>query len=85
MPAAADARVGLVDTPVRAYRLPVPSRSLSEERKEALHPPIDRALVNEDAALGQPLADFGVTEPLTHVPADRQRDDVVGEGTPRAG
>jgi hypothetical protein len=83
MPATADARVGLIHSPVWANRLAVLAGSLAEQRQIALHPAIDRALIDEDAALHQPFTDFGVAEAVTHVPADGEGDDVVRERATR--
>ena len=40
---------------------------------------VDGALVDQDAALGQPLTDFCVTEAVAHVPADSEVDYVPGK------
>jgi hypothetical protein len=58
---------------------------LPEQRQIALHPAIDSALIDEDAALRQPFTDFGVAEAITHVPADGQGDDVVWKRATREG
>src|SRR6185503_1489802 len=83
MPAAADPRVGLVHAPIRAHRRAVLASHLTEQWQEALDPAVDRALVHQDAALGQPLADLRVAQSVADVPMYSQGDDVVGEGTAR--
>src|SRR6266536_1427789 len=83
VPTAADPSVGLVHSPVRTYRLAVLAGDLAEEWQEPLHPAIDGALINQDAALGQPFTDFCVTEAVAYIPADGERDDVVGERATR--
>jgi hypothetical protein len=59
------------------------SGHLAKQWKEALHPAVDGALIDQEAALGQPFTDFGVTEAVAHVPADRNGDDVIREGATR--
>src|SRR5438552_4068268 len=77
MPAAAYSSVDLVHSPVRTYGVAVLASHLAERRQKALHPAIDRALIDQDSALGQPFTDFGVAEAITHIPADGQGNDVV--------
>src|SRR5215468_7043441 len=69
--------------PVGTDRVAVFSRRLAKQRKEALHPAIDGALIDQDAALGQPLADLGVAQPVAHIRAHGQGDDVVWEAAAR--
>ena len=83
VPAAADPSIGLVDSPVLTDRRSKPASCLAKQRQIALHPAIDGALIDQDAAFGQPFADFRVTEAVAHIPADGQGDDVVGKGAAR--
>jgi hypothetical protein len=83
VPAAADPSVGLVYSPVRTHRRSILASYLAEQRQIALHPAVNGALIDQDAALGQPFTDFGVTEALAQIPADGQGDDVVREGATR--
>src|SRR5215470_5575222 len=62
VPASADASVRLVHPPVGTDRVAVCSRRLAKQRKEALHPAINDALIDQHAALGKPLAHFGVAQ-----------------------
>ena len=57
VPAAADLHVGLVYEPAIAGRVPAWSGGVDEQRGEALHPPVDRDMVDNDAALGQEFFD----------------------------
>ena len=41
--------------------------------------------INRDAALGEPLADFGVAESVSYIPAHGRSDGVVGECAAREG
>jgi hypothetical protein len=50
-PMAADPGVRLVHPPVRTDRLAVLASHVAKQRKEALHPTIDGALIDQDAAL----------------------------------
>jgi hypothetical protein len=57
VPAATDPSVGLVHAPARTHRIAVLAGHFTEQRQKALDPAIDRALVDQDATLGKPLAD----------------------------
>ena len=83
MPAAAYSSVGLVHSPVRTYGVAVLASHLAERRQKALHPAIDRALIDQDSVLGQPVTDFGVAEAIAHIPADGQGNDVVQKAAAR--
>ena len=61
------------------------SRRLPEAGQEALLPAVDRAAVDGDAALGQPLDHVGVAQAVACVPPDGQGNDVVREVVPREG
>jgi hypothetical protein len=58
VPTPTNAGIGLVHTPVAADRPAVPASRIAEERQKALDPAVGGALVDQDAALGQPLADL---------------------------
>jgi hypothetical protein len=65
------------------------SRCLAEERQAALHPPIHGALVDQDAALSQAFADFGIAQAVAHLPAhghgaDVLSNDPAGQGRARS-
>jgi hypothetical protein len=60
-----------------------PRRRLDDERGEALHPPVDRDVINLDAAFGEEFFDISVEQAEAEVPAHRQRHDVGRE--PEAG
>ena len=51
--------------------------NVAEQQKVAHRRARDRALIDEDATLSQPLAHFRVAQTIPHVPVDRQGDDVV--------
>jgi hypothetical protein len=55
------------------------ARGVDELGCEGLHPPIDRDVVNDDAAFGQQLLDVAVGESITQIPAHRDRDDLTRE------
>jgi hypothetical protein len=80
VPASANAGVGLVHPPVGTNRLTRPASRVLEERQEALHPAVDGALIDEDAAFGQPFTDFGVTKAVPRGPIFRHDH----RATPRA-
>jgi hypothetical protein len=53
------------------------SSSLGQQRREALHPPVHRHVVDLDTALDEQLLDVAVRQPEAQVPAD-SNDDYVG-------
>jgi hypothetical protein len=73
MPVPANARVGLVHAPVWANPVAVIACYLVEQRQVVLHPAVDGALIDQDAAFGQQFTDLDVAESV----ARGQGDDVV--------
>jgi hypothetical protein len=61
------------------------SRRLGELRGEALHPPVDRDVVDLDAAFRQELLDVSIGKTEPQVLADRQGDDLGREAVPGEG
>jgi len=61
------------------------SRGLGELRGEALDPPVDRDVVDLDAAFRQELLDVSIGKTEPQVPADRQGDDFAWEPVPGEG
>jgi hypothetical protein len=83
VPAAADPSVGFVDSPVLTAPPLELASCLVGQRQIALHPAIDGALIYQDAAFGQPFADFRVTEAVAHIPANGEGNNVVWRGAAR--
>ena len=54
--------------------MPARPRRLDELGGEPLHPPVDRDVIDGDAALGQQFLDVPVGQPIPQVPPDRERD-----------
>lgn len=46
---------------------------------ESLDPPVDGDVINDDAALAEPLLDVAVGQAIPQVPAHRQRDHLTWE------
>ena len=67
-PTAANLEQGLVCPPLPSERVPVPTCGLDEPWREGMNPIVDRARVDGDAPLSQPLRDIGVAEAETQVP-----------------
>ena len=55
------------------------AREASAFRRDRLYPPVDRHMVDGDAALGQQLRDVAVGHVVTHVPTRRDRDHSRGD------
>jgi hypothetical protein len=54
--------VGLVDPPAIADGVPARPGGLSEQRREPLHPAVDRDVVDLDPALGEELLDIAIRQ-----------------------
>ena len=52
---------------------------LDDERREALHPPVDGDVINLDTAFSQEFFDISVGQAVAQVPAHRQQDRVRRE------
>ncbi len=50
-----------------------------QQREEALHPAINGAAIDDEAAFSEPFHDIRIAQAVPHVPADGQRDHIVGE------
>src|SRR5262249_2744515 len=72
--------LGLVDKPAVLDGVPDRSGSVAELRREPLHPPLDRHVVDFDAACGEQLLDVAVGQPAARVPAWRNHllDEITG-------
>ena len=55
------------------------TRGFPKQWEKALHPAINRAAMNNEAALREPLNHIGVAEPVADVPSDGEGDDVIGK------
>jgi hypothetical protein len=84
-PGASDLHVGLVDVPAVADDVPPDSGRVDELGGEALHPSVDRDVVDIDAALGEEFLDIAVGQTEPQVPADREGDDLGREAEPGEG
>ncbi len=81
-PAAGDLDVGLVNELSGSGRVPGGSGGVDEFGREALYLPVDRDVVDSDAALGQRLCDVAIGQPVAQLPAHRDRDHLTaGSGT----
>ena len=58
------------------------TRGVDHQRREALHPPIDRHVINIDATLGEQFFDIAVRQVVAQISAHRQQDDVRREPEP---
>jgi hypothetical protein len=81
-PGPGDLDVGLVDEPPVASGVPAGPGGIGEQRGESLHPPVDRDVIDGDAALGQQLLHVPVRESVTQLPADSDRDHFRREPEP---
>jgi hypothetical protein len=51
-------------------------RGVDQQRRDALHPPVDGDMVDLDTTLGEELLDVAVGQAEAQVPADCEDDDV---------
>jgi hypothetical protein len=84
-PVASDLHVGLVDLPAIADAVAAGPGGVGQQRREPLHPSIDRHVVDLDAALGEEFFEVAVGQAEAQVPADREHNHLgweaeAGEG-----
>ena len=65
--------------------MPAGPSGLSQQRREAQHPPVDGDVVDLDPALGEQLFDVAVGQAEAQVPPDRQHDHIRREAEPGEG
>ena len=63
----------------------VHTRGILEQREKALDPTVNRAAINDEATFGEPLDDIGVAQAVLDIPANSQRDGIVGDMMIREG
>ena len=56
---------------------------VSERRREPLHPPVHRHVIDLHTTLGQQLLRIPIGQPVPQIPADRDRDHLRREPQPR--
>jgi hypothetical protein len=78
-PLACDLDIGLVDLPAITDGMATGPGSLGEQRREPLHPPVDRDVVDLHAAFGQQLLHVAVRQSEAQIPAHRQHDHIGRE------
>jgi hypothetical protein len=71
--------VGFIDEPAVADAVTAWPCRVDDERGEALHPPVNRDVINLDATLGEELFDIAVGQAIAEMPAHRQQDHVWRE------
>jgi hypothetical protein len=71
--------VGFVDEPAITNTVPARPSRVDDQRGEALHPPINRHVINVDTAFREQFFDVTVRQAVAEVPADGQQDEVRRE------
>jgi hypothetical protein len=74
--------LGVIHEPAIADTVATRTRRIDHQRREALHPPIDRHLINIDATLSEQYFDIAARQAVTQIPAHRQRDHVGRDPNP---
>ena len=78
-PHAVDLDVGLVDEPPVTRRVPGEAGRIGQQRREPLHPAVDRDVIDLDTAFGQQFLDVAVDIPGVWV-SSGSLDEVVRPG-----
>ena len=73
-PDTSDLDVGLIDEPAVPDHMATRSRGFDHKRREMLHPPKDRDVVDLHAALREEFFDVAVGQPVAQVPPHRQQN-----------
>jgi hypothetical protein len=68
--------VGFIDEPAVADAMTARASCLDDEQGEALHPPVDRDVIDLDAAFGEGFFNIAVGQAVAEVPAHCQQDHV---------
>jgi hypothetical protein len=89
-PLPGDLHVGLIHEPAISYSVPAGAGSLSQQRREPLHPPVHSDMVDLHTTLSQQFLDIAVRQAEAQVPANSHDDHVgreaeAGEGRPHSG
>jgi hypothetical protein len=71
-PSSGNPDIGFVDEPPIAARVPGRAGGVDELRGERLYPPVDRDLIDDDAAFGEQFFHVAVRQAIAHLPAHRQ-------------
>jgi hypothetical protein len=82
-PPSGDLDVGLIDEPPVTASMAGGSCCVDELRRERLHPPLDRHVVHDEAALGEQFFDIAVGQAVTQLPAHRDRNHLAREAVAR--
>ena len=82
LPRTTHLEVGLVDVPAVADGVAGGPSGLGQQRREALHPPVDGDVVDFDASLGEQLLHVSVRQPEAEVPPHGQQDHIGREAEP---
>lgn len=78
-PDAGDLDIGLVDEPAILGQMPTGPRCVDQQWREALHPSVERDVVDLDATLGEQLFEIPVGQPVAQVSAHPQQDHLGRE------
>jgi hypothetical protein len=77
--------IRLIHLPAVADGVPAGPSGLSQQRREAQHPPVDGDVVDLDPALGEQLFDVAVGQAEAQVPPNRQHNYIRREAEPGEG
>ena len=82
-PFATNLHIRLIDTPARRSRTtPLPAQTLFDLWGILLNPPIDRGMIDRDAAFSHHLIQIPVADPIAAIPTHRPKDDLAFKMTP---
>ncbi|MDT4903392.1 MAG: hypothetical protein QOH52_1408 [Pseudonocardiales bacterium] len=76
-PSSGDLDIGFVDEPPIAGRVPGRAAGVDDLRGERLYPPLDRGVIDDDAAFGEQFFHVAVRLAVAQVPAQRQCDHLT--------
>ena len=77
-PFAGDFHIRFINKPAATNRVATRPSRVNQQRREALHPPLDGDVINLDTAFGEQLFNITVREPISQIPAHRQQDHIRG-------
>jgi hypothetical protein len=81
-PPTRDLHVGLVNAPTIANRVPARPGRIGEPRREALHPPVHRDVIDLDTTLRQQFLNVAIRQAEPQRPTRRENDHLKWKPKP---
>jgi hypothetical protein len=74
--------MGFINKPAATNRMSTRPSRVNQQRRETLHPPINRDVINVDATFIEQFFNIAIGQSVTQIPAHRQQDRFRREPVP---